>query len=236
MRALKDRVAGRVRGEIMRQQGAMRVISVNTGLPRRVDWQGKAVLTGIFKEPVAGRIPVRRHNLDGDRQADLTVHGGRDKAVYAYPSEHYPYWRAELPEVALPWAQFGENLTTEGLLEDAAGIGDRYRVGTAELVVTQPRFPCYKLGIRFGRPDILRRFLRSGRPGIYFSVAQEGEIEAGDPIVLIERAGHSLSVAEIALLYARGGDDRDLLERAAALESLPETLRDHFGELLAHQP
>jgi len=219
----------------MQRQGAMRVISVNTGLPRQVDWRGKAVLTGIFKEPVAGRIPVRRHNLDGDRQADLTVHGGRDKAVYAYPSEHYPYWRAELSETALPWAQFGENLTTEGLLEEDAGIGDRYRVGTAELVVTQPRFPCYKLGIRFGRPDILKRFLRSGRPGIYFSVAQEGEIAAGDPIVLLERAEHSLSVAEIALLYARGGDDRDLLGRAAALEVLPETLRDHFGELLARQ-
>lgn len=149
---------------------AMAVVSVNVGLPRVVEWKGKAVSTGIFKEPVAGRVAVRRLNLDGDRQADLSVHGGRDKAIYAYPSEHYPYWRERLPDAAVPWAAFGENLTTTGLSEETVYIGDHFRVGSVELVATQPRTPCYKLGLRFGRPDMVRLFHKSGRSGIYFAV------------------------------------------------------------------
>src|SRR5436305_9927813 len=140
----------------------MKIISVNVGRPRLVMWQGSPVSTGIFKEPVEGRVALRTLNLDGDRQADLTVHGGPAKAVYAYPSEHYPFWRGELPGTELPWGMFGENFTTEGLLETTANVGDRFRVGTAELQVTQPRLPCYKLGIKFGREDMLKRFLLSG--------------------------------------------------------------------------
>src|SRR6266568_969087 len=152
----------------------MKILSVNVGMPKEVSWQGKLVTTGIFKEPVNAPVMLRTLNLDGDRQADLTVHGGVTKAVYAYPSEHYDYWRAELPDVDLPWAAFGENLTTEGLFEKDLRIGDRFRIGSAELVVTQPRLPCYKLGIRFGRMDMLKRFLKSGRTGFYFAVTVEG--------------------------------------------------------------
>src|SRR2546422_1111927 len=168
----------------------MRVVSVNVGLPREVAWKGRSVSTGIFKEPVQGRVMLRRLNLDGDRQADLSVHGGADKAVYAYPAEHYNYWRDELAGMEMPFGpvgMFGENFTTEGLIEDAVNIGDRFRIGSAEVVATQPRMPCYKLGVKFGRMDIVRRFLASSRPGIYFKVSQEGEVEAGDSIELISK-------------------------------------------------
>jgi MOSC domain-containing protein YiiM len=148
----------------------MKLLSVNVGLPREVSWKGKTVMTGIFKEPVQGRVMVRSLNLDGDGQADLTVHGGVDKAVYAYPVEHYDYWRQELPDTDLPWGMFGENLTIEGVLEQGVNIGDRFRMGTAAVMVTQPRMPCYKLGIKFGRTDIVKRFLDSQRSGFYFSV------------------------------------------------------------------
>src|SRR5262245_25306653 len=154
-----------------KSEGAeMRVVSVNVGLPREVEWKGRVVTTGIFKTPVAARVALRALNLEGDRQADLTVHGGADKAVYAYPSEHYPFWRRELPGLDLPCGAFGENLTTEGLDEAEVRIGDRFRVGTAEVRVTQPRIPCYKLGIRLGRDDIVERFLWSGRSGFYLAV------------------------------------------------------------------
>jgi MOSC domain-containing protein YiiM len=206
----------------------MVVASVNVGLPRSITWRGQHVSTSIFKQPVVGRVAVRRLNLDGDHQADLTVHGGPDKAVYAYPAEHYEYWRATLPDAALPWAAFGENLTTLGLLEDELHIGDRFRVGSAELVVTQPRTPCYKLGIRFGRQDMVRMFRRSGRPGFYFAVAREGAVAAGDAITHIGRAEASLTVAEIAGLHAGQMVDLDQLRRASELAPLPEGWRDYF--------
>ena len=148
----------------------MKIISVNVGLPRLVLRNDEPVSTGIFKEPVAGRVMMRTLNLDGDRQADLSVHGGPEKAVYVYPSEHYEFWKRELPEMELPWGMFGENLTTTGLFETEVNIGDKFRVGTAEVMVTQPRMPCYKLGIRFGRVDIIKRFLISERSGFYLSV------------------------------------------------------------------
>src|SRR5215468_1679891 len=175
----------------------MKVVSVNVGLPRTVQWKGKAVSTGIFKAPVSGRVPLRSLNFDGDRQADLSVHGGPDKAAYVYPAEHYAYWRRELPDMTLPWGIFGENLTTEGLDEDALQIGDRFRIGTAEVVVTQPRLPCFKLGLRFGRNDMVKLFLASGRTGSYFKVVAEGEVAAGDPVALVERARGSVAVTEI---------------------------------------
>jgi MOSC domain-containing protein YiiM len=139
----------------------MRVLSVNVGMPKQLP----TVLTSIFKSPVEGRVAVRRHNIDGDRQSDLTVHGGPNKAVYCYPAEHYDYWKEQLPDMDLPYGAFGENLTTEGLTEDAVSIGDRFQVGSAVLRVTQPRMPCFKLGIRFGRADMVKRFWRSGRSG-----------------------------------------------------------------------
>lgn len=213
----------------------MKVISVNVGLPREVIWKGKTVLTGIFKEPVEGRIRLRSLNLDGDQQADLTAHGGANKAVYAYPVEHYAYWRGELPEMELPWGMFGENLTIEELSEDAVNIGDRFRVGTAEVMVTQPRMPCYKLGIKFGRADMVKRFLASRLTGIYFSVVQEGEVGAGDTLELISQDENNITVADITRLYVRETDDLELLQRILQVQALPSGWRDYFQQQLEKQ-
>lgn len=213
----------------------MKVISVNVGLPREVIWKGKTVLTGIFKEPVEGRIRLRSLNLEGDQQADLTVHGGANKAVYAYPVEHYAYWRGELPEMELPWGMFGENLTIEELSEDAVNIGDRFRVGTAEVMVTQPRMPCYKLGIKFGRADMVKRFLASRLTGIYFSVVQEGEVGAGDTLELISQDENNITVADITRLYVRETDDLELLQRILQVQALPSGWRDYFQQQLEKQ-
>ena len=164
----------------------MKLLSVNVGLPREIEWNGKIVRTSIFKQPVEGRVRVSTLNVEGDQQSDLTVHGGPDKAVYAYPSEHYPFWRQELPSMDLPRGVFGENFTTEGLLDETLHIGDRLCVGSAEFMVTQPRMPCFKLGIRFNSPEMVKRFLQSGRTGFYFAVTKEGEVAAGDSIELLK--------------------------------------------------
>ncbi len=209
----------------------MHVVSLCVGLPREVEWHGHTVLTSIFKTPVNRRLRVTALNFEGDEQSDLAVHGGVDKAVYVYPSEHYEYWRRELPETDLPWGAFGENLTTEGLLEDVR-IGDRFRVGSAEFVVTQPRMPCYKLGIRFGRPDIIKRFLQSGRTGFYFSVSQKGEVGAGDAIEPVGQTDEGLSVAEVVRLYTVDAENQELLPRATRSSALPESWRDYFRKRL----
>src|SRR3954453_5558122 len=176
----------------------MQVISINIGLPREVEWRDQVVRTSIFKQPVSGRVQVDRLNIEGDQQSDLTVHGGIAKAVYVYPSEHYEFWRKELPDADLPWGAFGENLTTTGLLEHTVRLGDRLAIGSAEFVVTQPRMPCYKLTIRFGRADMIKRFYRSGRSGFYLAVAEEGEIGAGDEITLLSRDEGALTIADAA--------------------------------------
>jgi MOSC domain-containing protein YiiM len=206
----------------------MKIVSLNVGRPRLVMRNDEPVSTGIFKEPVTGRVMLRTLNLDGDRQADLTVHGGPEKAVYLYPSEHYAFWKQELPDMDLPWGMFGENFTAEGILETETHIGDRFRIGAAELMVTQPRMPCYKLGIRFGRTDIIRRFLASERTGFYFSVLQEGEVAAGDEIQLIEKNTSGVRVVDVTRLYGSEKDNVDLMQRAIATEALPESWRDYF--------
>ncbi len=211
----------------------MKIISLNVGRPRLVVWDGQAVSTGIYKTPVGGRVMLRTLNLDGDRQADLSVHGGPDKAVYAYPSEHYGYWREELPGTELPWGMFGENFTTEGLDESSVNIGDRFRLGAAEVTVTEPRMPCYKLGIKFGRADIIKRFLASGRTGFYFSVGREGEVGAGDEVELLGRDENLITVADIVRLYARDRGDFETMRRAVAVEALPEKWRQHFRRQLS---
>jgi MOSC domain-containing protein YiiM len=211
----------------------MRVVSVNVGLPRSVRWKGRGVTTGIFKEPVKDRVSLRRLNLDGDRQADLSVHGGAAKAVYAYPLEHYAFWRKELREQLL-FGAFGENLTVEGLpLEEEVAVGDRVRVGTAELVVTQPRLPCYKLGLRFGREDMVKRFLASRRTGYYLAVQVEGDVGAGDHVEMIARDPARIPVAEITRVYASDRDDRATIERLVALDALPDDWRSYFEKQLA---
>lgn len=210
----------------------MKLISVNVAEPREIVWKGRVVTTGIFKEPITGRVAVRKHNLDGDRQADLRVHGGAKKAVYAYASEHYDFWRKELPEVEFSGGQFGENLTTQGLSEASAYIGDRYRIGSSLLMVTQPRLPCYKLAAKFNRDDIIERFLNSGRSGIYFSVIEEGELGAGDEIKLAERAQDEVTIADFVRLFLGQTTDQTLLEKAAALPNLPTFWRKRFQSLL----
>jgi MOSC domain-containing protein YiiM len=207
----------------------MKLLAVNVGLPREIEWHGKLVHTSIFKTAVPGRIRVTTLNLEGDQQSDLTVHGGVYKAVYVYPSEHYAFWREELPGADLPWGAFGENFTTEGDLDDkAVYIGDRFRIGSAEFVVTQPRMPCFKLGLRFGRVDMPKRFLRSGRAGFYFAVLQEGEVAAGDAIALVARDERRITVADIANLYIADETNQELLHRAIELPALPESWRDYF--------
>lgn len=206
----------------------MRLVSVSVGTPRKTRWRGRAAETSIFKTPVSRRVHVARDNVEGDRQADLSVHGGPEKAVYAYAAEHYDFWRRELPNVELPWGSFGENFTTEGLLEDDVWIGDRYRIGTAELVVTQPRMPCYKLAIRFGNADIVKRFLQSHRSGFYLAVAREGDVGAGDAIERLPRSQTRLTVAEVVALYAADSGNQPLLANASQHPSLPASWREYF--------
>jgi MOSC domain-containing protein YiiM len=208
----------------------MQLVSVNVGLPQTITWKGRTVQTGIFKTPTNGRVRVRTLNLAGDRQADLSVHGGPDKAIYVYPSEHYDYWRGEFPIMELPWGMFGENLTTTGLLEGAVNVGDTFRIGSAVAMVTQPRVPCYKLAAKFGREDIVKRFLASGRSGFYLKVMQEGEVGVGDAIELISRDGHAVTVEDVANLYRDGPDQVSLLQRVVQVEALPENWRDHFQQ------
>jgi MOSC domain-containing protein YiiM len=206
----------------------MKVLSVNVGSPRDIEWRTEMVETAIYKAPASGPIAVTRLNMAGDQQADLSVHGGPEKAVYAYPSEHYAFWREELPGVALPWGAFGENLTIEGHPETAVRVGDVLRIGTTELVVTQPRIPCFKLNVRFQRPDMVRRFVRSGRSGFYLAVLKEGHIGAGDPIELVPTDEHAISIAEVVTLYTADADSRELLQRAVRTAALPQAWRDHF--------
>jgi MOSC domain-containing protein YiiM len=210
----------------------MKLLSINVGLPRKIPWQGKVVRTSIFKSPVSGTVRVSKLNLAGDQQSDLSVHGGIHKAVYAYPSEHYEFWRKEMPDADLRWGVFGENLTTQGVLEDEVRIGDRLRIGSAEFVVTQPRMPCFKLGIRLGRPDMVKRFLRSGRSGFYLAVLEEGQIAAGDSIQVLTRDEHGVTVADIVNLYQADATNQDLLRRASDLPALPPDWRDHFRKRL----
>jgi MOSC domain-containing protein YiiM len=211
----------------------MKIVSLNIGKPRAVLYGDREVLTGIFKSPVPGPLLLRRLNLDGDCQADLSVHGGRTKAVYAYPSEHYEFWRKEFPEEKLPWGMFGENFTTEGLLEENACIGDQFRIGEALVKVTQPRMPCFKLGIRFDRPDMVKRFLASGRSGIYFSVIEEGMVNVGDAIERIEQNENCVSVADVNRAYADAKNNLPLVRRIVSLEILPQGLHEEFAEELA---
>jgi MOSC domain-containing protein YiiM len=212
----------------------MKVVSINVGLPRIHQWHDREVLTSIFKFPVPGPVMLYRLNLEGDRQSDLENHGGRHKALYAYPAEHYEAWRKELPWLDLSsWGMFGENLTIEGLREDQTCIGDTFRIGQATVMVTQPRIPCYKLGLRLGRDDMVKRFLTSNRSGIYFSVMEEGQIDIGDPVERIQQDGDRLSVFDVNRAVANGGDHLPILRRAVQHRVLPSGLRDQFLSQLA---
>jgi len=217
----------------------MKLVSVNTGLPREVSWHGRMVTTGIFKEAVKGRVALSKLNLDGDRQADLTVHGGAYKAVYCYPLAHYDYWKKELPGRELRMGMFGENFTVDdgwaGLPEESVHLGDRFSVGTAEVAVTQPRLPCYKLGVRFGSDDMVKRFLASGRTGFYVMVIREGEVGVGDEMKMMAREANAVAVSEITHLYVvkrYGEAEIGVVRRALRVAELPESWKEYFRERL----
>ncbi|MGH9697356.1 MAG: MOSC domain-containing protein [Bryobacteraceae bacterium] len=213
----------------------MQVVSVHVGQPRQVETPRGVVITSIFKASVAGRVAVRNHNLAGDRQADLRVHGGPNKAVYAYSSEHYPYWAQQLPGTDLPFGKFGENLTITGLTEEQAHIGDRYRIGTSILRVTQPRMPCFKLGIRFGRADMIKLFWKSGRSGIYFAIAKEGELGTGDEIELVEEHPARVAVADVVRVYKRETTDPEMYARvmqAPIAGSWKEEIQERWAQMV----
>ena len=228
----------------------MKIVSLNVGFPREVTWHGMNVVTGIFKQPVEGRIALRKLNLDGDRQADLTVHGGKDKAVYCYPLSHYEFWKKELPGRDLPMGMFGENFTIDcgegdsefhgnDLPEDSIHIGDRFSVGSAEVVVTQPRLPCYKLGVKFQMNDIVKRFLASRRTGFYLPVTREGEVGSGNQLEPIARSQqdeeNATPISEITRLYvAKHYSEADVrsIQRALRVAALPESWKEYFRERL----
>ena len=206
----------------------MKVLSVNVGLPREVVADNRLVTTSIFKSAVSGRIPIRNNNLAGDQQSDLSVHGGRAKAVYAYPHEHYEFWSGQLPGIQLRPGNFGENLTVEGLLEDDVHVGDRLKIGSSELVVTQPRMPCFKLGIRFGRADMVKRFLASGRSGFYFAVAVEGDLAAGDAIEILERHPAAVTIPELLRMYLTDDVEPGRLREVVAIPALSDAWRNEL--------
>jgi MOSC domain-containing protein YiiM len=214
----------------------MKLISLNVARPRLVVYHGATINTGIFKQPVSGPVQLRTLNLDGDRQADLTVHGGPYKAVYAYPSEHYDYWRQQLPGFDLPWGMFGENFTTTGLSEDELHIGDRLQIGSVVLLVRQPRMPCYKLAAKFQRDDMIERFLRSGRSGFYFSVEQEGEVAAGNSLKFLSRDSGGITIAEMNRLFLNDKYDHNLLQKVMNTSALPEDWREYFAPRLEGAP
>ena len=207
-----------------------KILSVNISYPKEVDFEGQKVTTGIFKEPIDGRVKLRALNLDGDKQADLTVHGGPDKAVYAYPVEHYEFWRKIYPNIEMPNGMFGENFTTEDLIESEVNVGDIFEIGSAKVIATQPRMPCYKLGVKFGRMDVLKKFLASGRSGIYFKVLEEGEVGAGDPIIQIRKDTNRVGISDIVRLYATDREDIRTMRRAVKVEALPEGWKHYFYE------
>jgi len=210
----------------------VKLLSLNISRPHIVTYRGKQIRTGIFKEPVSSRVMLRQLNLDGDGQADLRVHGGESKAVYAYPSEHYEFWRGEFPEMKLPWGMFGENFTTVGLFEREVCIGDRFRIGEAEVMVTEPRLPCSKLAMKFQRDDIIERFLQSRHTGFYCAVVKEGFVKAGDKIERLSRDENKVSVDDIVRLHSFERDDAETLRRAIKVEALPKYWRNRFEQQL----
>ena len=211
----------------------MKLVSVNVGEPRLIETPNGKVLTSIFKEPVEGRRQIVPHNVEGDRQADLSVHGGPKKAIYAYALDHYPYWTKELadskPFLKFDYGMFGENLTVEGLLETNTHIGDLFQLGTAHLRVTQPRMPCFKLALRLERSDMVKRFWKSGLSGIYFSIEQAGDIGAGDELRLLEADRHAVSIADVVGLYKGESDDAELFQRVLAAP-IAGSWRQHIQE------
>ena len=212
-----------------------RLLSLNVGLPRDIAWQGRTVHTSVWKTPVQGPRMARRLNLDGDGQGDLAGHGGEHRAVFVYQIESYRYWQAELRRDDFVYGQFGENFTVEGLSDAEVCIGDRYRVGGALFEVTQPRVTCYRVGIRMNEPRMPALLVAHRRPGFYFRVLEEGEVEAGDEIVKVLAGPEGLTVAETDALLYLPGRDRTGLERALRIPALSAGWRSSLETLLEHE-
>ena len=210
----------------------MKLLSVNVSKPKPIQYSGKTIRTGIFKEPVSGTVMLREKNIDGDGQGDLRVHGGTYKAIYGYPFEHYAYWQQELHRDDLAYGQFGENLTVEGLLEAAVHIGDIFQIGAVKLQITQPRVPCFKLAYKMGLPEFPKQFLESRRVGFYFRVLEEGEITAGDAITRIEDAPEPMSVTEIVNLRYFDRDNHEKIAQARKLPALSPSWKRDFTKIL----
>jgi MOSC domain-containing protein YiiM len=208
----------------------MKVISVNVGKPQEYEWRGLRVQTAIFKSPVEGPVAVGKLDLEGDKQADLTVHGGADKAVYVHPHEHYSYWQSQLRGYSLTLGNFGENLTSEGLSEETIHVGDQLQIGTALFTVTQPRSPCYKLGVRFGREDMTRRFYESRRFGFYLRVLREGVLQVGEEVTVVKPDPNAVSVADVIRLFSGDSRDAAVLARALKVSALPQGWRNALQE------
>lgn len=211
----------------------MKLLSINVSKPKPIQYDGKTIRTGIFKEPVSGTVMLREKNIDGDGQGDLRVHGGTYKAIYGYPFEHYTHWQQELQRDDLTYGQFGENLTLEGLLEEKVRIGDVFQIGsTVKLQITQPRVPCFKLAYKMGLPEFPKQFLESRRVGFYFRVLEEGEITAGDTIACVETASESMSVTEIVNLRYFDRDNHEKVAQARKLRALSPSWKRDFTKIL----
>ena len=208
----------------------MNLLSVNIAQPRPIVFQGRQVMTAIFKQPIEGRRAVHSLGVEGDAQADLNAHGGKDKAVYGYPQEHYGYWQDQLGAEPFPYGQFGENFTVSGLLEDDLQIGDILEIGSTTLQVSQPRVPCFKLGVRMGDQSFLKTFLHSLRVGFYLRVLSEGHVEAGDPIKHTRSSTPSITVRDLFHLRHLDRSDRQLAQQAAELPALTESWREAFRD------
>ncbi len=210
----------------------MQLISINVSLAREVHYQGRTVSTGIFKKPITGAVQVSKLGLQGDQQADLSVHGGIDKAVYLYPNEHFNFWSDQYPQREFSAGLFGENLTTIGLLESEINVGDILRIGDVEFMVTIPRMPCFKLGIKMGDPGFIKAFLEANRSGFYLKVLKEGIIEADQPVAVTGGDGYGLKIAEVSRLYTLEKDNQTLLEKAVNAPNLTSKWKEFFQSRL----
>jgi MOSC domain-containing protein YiiM len=206
----------------------MKLVSLNVGRPQEFNWMGKTVRTSIFKTPVTDRRKVSFLNIEGDEQSDLNVHGGINKAVYAYDISHYDHWKNILQREDWQHGMFGENLTTSGLVDEEVKIGDIYQIGTAKLQVIQPRFPCFKLNIRFGLPNMIERFMEEKRNGIYFKVFEEGTIQVNDEIKLVQPSPFNVTIPEYVDCYYSKGSDKSVLQKLLSIPDLPERHRTVF--------
>lgn len=206
----------------------MKLVSIHVGKPREVDYNGQNVSTGIFKEEISGPVRVHSLNIEGDKQADLTVHGGPDKAVYAYPIEHYDFWKKERNDLEFRPGVFGENLSVTGLNEKEVCVGDVYHVGSVVFRVTNPRMPCFKLGIKMNDTRFIKDFMDARKNGFYLRVLEEGEIEAGNEIEKTGEDGYGLTIDEVIQLYTIRKNDADLLGKAVNSPSLPEDWKEYF--------